>query len=471
MSFAARRAFAVLAPCLLPTLAACGGSVAPTQGQPVNPINPVRPNDAPTFLSATSGSSLYVVAASAEAGTVAAFGPPLPADATRYDVSQLTASADRTRVALVLRAKVGTPNWTNESDTLLVGYGQGWTTLAQGPADSISFQASEDLGLFVVATPCAGSSSGASRPVVVRADGTRVFDDGSCSAGRFVYAIAPNDSYFVLQDSTTALTLYPAQPGAAGVPVSAGGIVGAAFETSLIVFDTADANLGRWIDTSGAALSVEGYAPYTGTPSGLLDIQGQLFELGDRKVSAVQAVPPGAPPNQIAAVVGDGLVVLRAEQATSARLVDAAGNVVGSYTPPAPITIPTPAGSQIVAASGARWLTTAGAWVLFQNMYGTAAPNGADGFPTYELSEDLWLLTDGAGKPVSQTIPIRHVATDNAVASLRTYVPSGDGRSVFYLDGATVHAIDVASGADRALASSFQAGNLATRCDVECVVF
>jgi hypothetical protein len=473
MSTASLRPFAVLATYLLPTLAACGGSVQPTQGQPGHPVNPGNPDEAPTLLSATTGSSLYVVAARAGAGTVAAFGPPLPADASLYDVTQLTVSADNSRVALVLRPKVGTPDSTNEPDTLLVGDGQGWTSLIQEPSFSVSFQASKDLGLFAVPTPCGGSPSLATRLVIVRADGTRVFDDGDCSARHFVYAFAPDDSYFVLQDQAAALTLYPARPGAAGVPLSAGGIVGSAFETSLIVFDTQapNPNLGRWLDTSGAALSVAGYTPYTGTPAGLLDIQGELFALGDRRVNALQAVPPGAQPDEIAAVLGDGLVVLRADGATSARLVDAAGNLVGSYAAGAPITSPTPPGLQIVSGSGARSLTTAGAWVLFQNMYGTAPANGGDGFQTYELSEDLWLLTDGTGKPVSQTIPIRHIATDQAVASARTYVPSGDGKSVFYLDGAAVHAIDVASGADRALASSFQAGSLATRCDAACVVF
>jgi hypothetical protein len=76
---------------------------------PGNPINPVRPNEASTFLSATAVSSLYVVAARASADTVAAFGPPLPAEASLYDATQLTVSADNSRVALVLRAKVGTP--------------------------------------------------------------------------------------------------------------------------------------------------------------------------------------------------------------------------------------------------------------------------------------------------------------------------------------------------------------------------
>jgi hypothetical protein len=49
--------------------------------------------------------------------------------------------------------------------------------------------------------------------------------------------------------------------------------------------------------------------------------------------------------------------------------------------------------------------------------------------------------------------------------------PVGRREERLLLDGATVHAIDVASGADRALASSFQAGSLATRCDAACVVF
>ena len=261
------RPFALLATCILPMLAACGGATQPTPGQPGQPYHPGEPgpttaNEAPTLLSATSGSSLYVVAASASAGTVVPFGPALPADASQYEVTQLTVSADNSRVALVLRPTVGTPDWTSESDTLVVGDGQSWTSVLQGPSFSVSFQASKDLGLFAVATTCPGSSTGATRPVIVRADGTRVFDDGNCSAGNFVYAFAPNDAYFVLQDQATALTLYPAQPGAAGVPVSPGGIVGSAFESSLIVFDTQEnPNLGRWIDTSGMPLSVAGYAP------------------------------------------------------------------------------------------------------------------------------------------------------------------------------------------------------------------
>jgi hypothetical protein len=466
------RPFALLARCILPTLAACGGTTQPTQGQPGNPGNPGPANEAPTLLSATSGSSLYVVAARASSGIVVPFGPSLPADASRYDVTQLTVSSDNSRVALVLRPKVGTPDATSESDILVVGDGQSWTSLLQGPSFSVSFQASKELGLFAVATTCHGSSTGATRPVIVRADGTRIFDDGDCGAGHFVYAFAPNDSYFVLQDRATALTLYPARPGAEGVPMSPGGIVGSAFETSLIVFDTqGDPNIGRWVDTSSKPLSVAGYAPYTGTPAGLLDIQGKLYALGDRKVSAVQAVPPGARPEEIAAIVGDGLVVLKANQAATAHLVDAAGNDVGTYAADAPLTTSPPRGLQILSSTGARWLTTAGAWVLFQNVYGTTPIDGGDGFQTYELSEDLWLLTDGAGKPASKKLPIRHIATDQALARQRTYVPSSDGKSVFYIEGATVHAIDVASDADHALASDFQAGSLASRCDVACVVF
>jgi hypothetical protein len=327
---------ALLAACFLPALPACGGTTAPTQGQPLHPGQPGPSDEPPTFLSATAGSSLYVVAARASAGTVAAFGPALPADGSLYDVSQLTVSAGDTRVALVIRAKVGTPNWTDEPDTLFVGDGKTWTSITQAPSFSLSFQASKDLGLFAVPLPCTGSST-ATRSVIFRADGTRIFDEPACSAESFVYAFSPNDSYFILQDQTTALTIYPAQPGAAGVQVSPGGLVGHAFETSLIVFDTqgADPNLGRWIDTSGAPLTVAGYAPYTGTPAGLLDIQGRLFALADRSVNAVQAMPPGAQPEEIAGLVGNGLVVLEADQATSAHLVDTAGSVVGSYAPPA----------------------------------------------------------------------------------------------------------------------------------------
>lgn len=457
----------------MPALAACGGTTAPTQGQPFHPGQPGPSNEPPTYLSATAGSSLYVVAARASTGTVAAFGPALPADGSLYDVNQLNVSADDSRVALVLRAKVGTPDWTSAPDTLVVGDGQTWTTVLQAPSYSLSFQASKDLGLFAVPLPCNGSST-ATRSVIVRADGTHVFDQPDCSAQGegFVYAFAPDDSYFVYQDHTTALTLYAAQPGATGVPVSPGGIVGSAFETSLIVFDTqgADPSLGRWIDTSGAPLTVAGYAPYTGTPAGLLDIGGQLFALADRSVKAVQAMPPGAQPEEIAGLVGDGLVVLEASAATSARLVDATGNLVGSYAPPAPITSPAPAGLQIIPVSGARSLTKAGAWILFQSVYGTPPPQG-DGFQSVELSDELWLLTDADGKPAARTVSIRHIATDQYVAAGRTYVPSGDGKSAFYVEGATVHAIDVASGADQAIASSFQAGTLARRCDAGCVVF
>jgi hypothetical protein len=465
---------ALLAACFLPTLPACGGTTQSPPDQPFHPGKPGPSDEPPTLLSATAGSSLYVVAARASAGTVVAFGPALPADASLYDVSQLTVSADNSRVALVIRAKVGTPNWTSEPDTLLVGDGETWTSIIQAPSFSLSFQASKDLGLFEVPMPCTGSTTGATRSVIVRADGTRVFDEPNCSAESFVYAFAPDDSYFVLQDQTTALTVYPARPGATGVQVSPGGLVGHAFETSLIVFDTQgdDPNLGRWIDTSGAPLTVAGYAPYTGTPAGLLDIQGRLFALADRKVNLMQAMPPGAQPEEIAGLVGDGLVVLEADQATSARLVDAAGDVVGTYAPGAPITSPAPAGLQIVrvGSGAARWLTKAGAWILFQNTYGTPPPEG-DGFQSYELSDDLWLLTDGAGNPVAKTVPIRHIATAQAVADTRTYVPSGDGKSVLYVEAATVHAIDVASGADTAIASSFQAGSIATRCDAGCVVF
>jgi len=471
---------ALLAACSLPALAAlaaCGGTTAPTQGQPYHPGKPGPTDEPPTFLSATSGSSLYVVTARASTGTVAAFGPALPADASLYEVDQLTVSADDSRVALVLRAKVGTTNWTNAPDTLVVGDGQTWTTLLQEPSYSLSYQASKDLGLFAVPTPCNGSATTPSRSVIVRADGTHVFDQPDCTTELFVYAFAPNGSYFVFQDQATALTLYPAQPGAKGVTVSPAGLVGSAFETSLIVFDTqgGNPNLGRWIDTSGAPLTVAGYAPYTGTPAGLLDIGGQLVALADRRVNPVQAMPAGAQPEEIAGLAGDGLVVLEASQDTSARLVDAAGNVLGTYTPPAPITSPVPDGLQVIRVGNgaARWLTKTGSWILFESSYGTPPPGG-DGFQTYELSDELWLLTDSDGKAAVKTVPIRHIPTgQSGVADERSYVASGDGKSVIYVDSATatVHAIDVATGADQAMTSSFQAGSIGTRCDQGCVVF
>lgn len=449
-------------------LIGCGGGVAPS-GQPGKPGNPVGPNEPPTLIAATEGSSLYVVAARAS-GSVDAFGPALPGDASLLDIAQLTVSADNSHVALVLRQKSGPPT---VPDTLFVGDGKTWTKVVQSPTDALAFQASEDLGLFVVPTACAGPPSAATRPVILRADGTTVFDGGNCTSGAFVYALAPDDSYFVLQDSSTALTLYPAGPGATGVALSAGGIVGSAFDTSLIVFDTEDPtpSVGRWVDTGGALLSVAGYSASTGTPAGLLDIKGELYALADRKVDAVQPVPSGAQPDEITAVVGKGLVMLQAEGMTSARLVDASGHVVGSYSPGAPLANPAPPGLRVVGGGGAaRWLTSSTSWILFQNLYGTV-PAGGNGFQTSELSADLWILTNVAGKAVGQTIPLRHIMTANGVADARTYVPSGGGTSVFYLDGGTIHAIDAANGADEALTSSFQATSLATRCDASCVVF
>src|SRR5262249_10103799 len=128
------RRFAILAACFLPTLASCGGTTQSQPGEPGNPGNPGPSTDeAPTFLSARSGSALYAGAARAGSGRVAAFGPALPADASLYDVTQLKVSADDRRVALVVRPKVGTPDWTSESDTLLVGDGRSWTSLLQGP--------------------------------------------------------------------------------------------------------------------------------------------------------------------------------------------------------------------------------------------------------------------------------------------------------------------------------------------------
>ena len=452
---------------LAPTLAACGGTTQPTPDQPDNPGNPGEPaqtNEAPTYLSAASGSSLYVVAARASAGTVVPFGPALPADASLYDVSQLTVSADNSHVALVLRPKVGTPNWTDESDTLVVGDGGGWTSLFQGPSYSVTYEASMQLGLFSVQTACPGSSTEATRPLILAADGTHVFE-GACGGENFVGVFAPNDAYFVVEDA-----IYAPRPGATGAPLPASATVGYAFETSLIVFPPGEPN-GQWIDTSGAQLSVAGFAPYTPTPAGLLDIQSELYALGDRTVTALQPVPPGTQPDEIAAVVGDRLTMLRANQATSASLVDAAGDTVGSYTPGAPVTSPVPQGLQIVpAGGGARWLTPSTSWVVFENTYETVPASGS-GFTSYELSEDLWIVTDAAGNAAAQTIPIRHVTTSQAAVDARTYVPSGDGSSVLYVDGTTVHAIDVASGTDHALASSFQATGLARRCDASCVVF
>jgi hypothetical protein len=105
-------------------------------------------------------------------------------------------------------------------------------------------------------------------------------------------------------------------------------------------------------------------------------------------VSAVQAVPPGAQPEESAAVVGNGLVVLKADQAATAQLVDAAGNVVGTYAADAPLTSPPPPDLQILSSIRARWLTTSGAWALVQNVYGAMPTGGGDGFQTYEVSED-----------------------------------------------------------------------------------
>ena len=173
-----------------------------------------------------------------------------------------------------------------------------------------------------------------------------------------------------------------------GAPLPASASVGFAFETSMLVFPSGEPN-GQWIDTSGKPLSVAGFAPYTSTPAGLLDIQNELYALGDRSVTALQPVPAGTQADEIAALVGDKLTMLRADDATTASLVDAAGNTVGSYPPGAPITSPVPEGLQIVpAGGGASWLTPSTSWVVFENTYETVPANGS-GFTSYELSEYL----------------------------------------------------------------------------------
>lgn len=81
----ALRARALFAVCALPALLACGGTTQPTHDQQGNPGQPPGPatDEAPTLLSATNDSSLYVVAARASSGTVVPFGPALPADSSR----------------------------------------------------------------------------------------------------------------------------------------------------------------------------------------------------------------------------------------------------------------------------------------------------------------------------------------------------------------------------------------------------
>ena len=223
---------------------------------------------------------------------------------------------------------------------------------------------------------------------------------------------APNDAYFtcVVEDA-----IYAARPGATGRAAARERQRGLRVrDGSLIVFPPGEPN-GQWIDTSGAQqLSVAGFAPYTPTPPrGCSTSRARaLRPRRDRTVTALQPVPPGTQPDEIAAVVGDKLTMLRGESGDEReprrrrrryrRQLHAGRARHGS---------PVPQGLQVVPAGAAaraglpRRLRGSSSRTPYETV-----PASGSGFTSYELSEDLWIVTDAAGNAAAQTDsdPARH---------------------------------------------------------------
>lgn len=430
------------------SLGACGGQTAAS-----SVTLPPGPPESPVLFAAERDNSLFVVGARADAGTVGAFGLALPEHADTYEIQSLETSADGKRALVVLSPRVGTPDWTSRNGIVLLGDGSGWKVLDRGKDESVE-KTSGDLSLVVAVHDC--DATGRSFAVsVIQADGTHVYDNETCSAP-FVYAVAPDGSYFVLQSKDGALTLHKVD-GQQVVLAKAGqeAIVGSCFATSLIV---ADPRATRWVDTSGQPIDVPGWKTSVSTPSGLRVLNGGLYALEDRGLRRVADLPPGVDPSTIVDVRG-GLVFVK-KPGDDFEALDASGTVVASYLPapePPPrgaVGTPNIAVNAVAASTSSRDV-----WSVFADYYSTTSGESPD---TYAGAEDLWVVVDGEGQVAPRTLSLRKKpgSAGFTVKPRRDYASSSSGGYVLYSESGALHALRVDSGADRKLASDFTIDSL-----------
>lgn len=413
----------------------------------------------PPSSSARSKASSSSWSASADTETATPFGPALPADSSVQSIQNLYVSADGGHVVAVVAPVVGAPNWTSTDTIVFLGDGTAWKTLDHGP--SIGVQAvSNDFSLVVTDHPCPSNGGVEDTVSVLRPDGSHVYDGGSCTLGDrapFVYSLAPDGSYFVIQTNDGSLYIVTAA-GAKTLlaPGDEEAIPGQLFATSLLV---ASGPRAAWFDTSAHPIDVPGWASAVSTPSGLQVVNGALYALQDRGMRRVADLPPSVDPTAVVGYRG-ALVLSRATGAVTTSAVDASGAIVASYTPAPPKSAPHDPGETptISAGSSAESETSRDAWAVFEDIYQTPNPLG-DGGDVYERADDLWLFVDAAGKVQSKVVTLRRAAIPagglTTAWPTREYVSSSSGAYVLYADSGVVHAHAVDTDAERAISSPF----------------
>jgi hypothetical protein len=448
-------------PVLCTSLLACGGAAEPQPSQPPLPGPRLggQTGEAPILFGAQQGGQLLVVGVRADTGTAVPFGPALPADSSTQSIQNLYVSADGGHVVAVVAPVVGAPNWTSESTTVFLGDGTAWKTLDQGVSVGVQ-SVSDDFSLVVTSHPCQANGGAESTVSVLRSDGSHAYDGGTCALGDrapFVYSLAPNGSYFVLQMSDGSLDLVTAA-GSKTLLAAANqeAIPGQLFATSLLV---GSGPRPAWFDTSAQPIDVPGWASAIATPSGLQVMNGGLYALQDRGMRRVADLAPSVDPTTVVGYRGD-LVLSRATGAVTTNVLDANGAVVASYTPAPPKSSPhDPSLMQMMSAgSSAVSETTSDGWAVFEDIYQTPNPIG-DGGDVYERADDLWLFLDKAGQVQSKVVTLRRAAIPAGGSSTawptREYVSSSSGAYVLYTDSGVVHTHAVDTDAEQAISSPF----------------
>jgi hypothetical protein len=444
-------------------LGACGGKAGGAAPSPVDGSSA----EAPVLFAASRDGSYFVVAAHADTGDVSAYGPALPVDAGEMDWENLHISSDGKRGAAVFTAKSGTASGNSPEDVLLFGDGSTWTTIDHAARVQL-LDTSDDLSLVAVAHLCPDPSSG-EFPLVLRNDGTVLFQDDTCAPGTpaTVAALAPDGSYFVTSDQNGGLTLH--QTNGHNVVLN----YGPPSETVLRAFPTSvllgGGELGeQWVDTEGKPIDVPGW-PSTGAgigpklvwpsngPPTLVVSGGVIYGLEDRALNRLADVPPGVDPAAVVDVRGN--FVIASMPVLQWKVVDAQGSVVSTYTPKSASSAPPTNPSGTPELNPAQWTMSTSkndAWYLFWNEYETMTATQA---VVYESADDLWLFVDRGGTPVSRTLELRRSAVlpgaQDDSGRDRDYVSSSTGAFLLYEDGGVLHTVDVDSGVDRTLATDF----------------
>ena len=436
---------------------ACGGQ---TDG----PSSTASGEEAVLFPASKDG-SYYVVAAKPDTGEVSAFGPALPVDARAMDWFNVHVSADGKRVAAIFTPKAAGGTSSGTDEVLVVGDGVAWKTIDHAPRVQL-IDASDDLSLLAVGHDCPDPSAGET-PLVLDADGKVLYGDASCASGpaASIAALAPDGSYFVSRGAYGDLTLHRRSGETVDVYSEASGdggegpIVLRAFPTSLLVGNGASEPVA-WVDTDGKPVDVPGWAPASGTHVGADDIVvigGVVYGLEDRALARLADVPPGVDDAAVTDV-RDGLVVATAP-ANRYEVVDPKGAVVATYTPEPPSSSPPAIPAGTPSLNLAEWIesrSTHDAWFLFWTQYDATTAQDA---VTYESADELWLFVDRGGAPVSRTIELRRgpvaAGQSDDAGRERAYAASSSGAFVLYADSGALHAVDVDTSADRALATDF----------------